>query len=199
MKVIGLCGGSGSGKGTVCDVFRENGIPTIDTDAVYRELTGMPGSLVDALRAEFGDSIITADGTLDRRSLATLIFNSPDATDKLKRLNAIAHKYILDETRNRLYSYSLGGAPLGVVDAPVLFESGFDSECDIIVSVIADKNIRIERIICRDGIGREEAERRIAAQMSDEQLISKSDFVIYNNSDLTNLRGQVDRLIANLI
>lgn len=199
MKVIGLCGGSGSGKGTVCDVFRENGIPTIDTDAVYRELTGMPGPLVDALRAEFGDSIITADGTLDRRSLATLIFNSPDATDKLKRLNAIAHKYILDETRNRLYSYSLGGSPLGVVDAPVLFESGFDSECDIIVSVIADKNIRIERIICRDGIGREEAERRIAAQMSDEQLISKSDFVIYNNSDLTNLRGQVDRLIANLI
>lgn len=199
MRVIGLCGGSGSGKGTVCEVFRENGIPTIDTDAVYRELTGMPGPLVDALRAEFGDSIITADGTLDRRSLATLIFNSPDATDKLKRLNAIAHKYILDETRNRLYSYSLGGAPLGVVDAPVLFESGFDSECDIIVSVIADKNIRIERIICRDGIGREEAERRIAAQMSDEQLISKSDFVIYNNSDLTNLRGQVDRLIANLI
>ena len=198
MKIIGLCGGSGSGKGAVCSIFRENGIPTIDTDAVYRDLTGGPGPLINELKREFGSSIITTDGVLNRRALAEIVFSSENSKKKLRRLNQLAHKFILDETREILNRHSAHGAMLGVVDAPVLFESGFDAECDMIVSVIADREIRIGRIMARDSITRLDAESRIASQMSDEELISRSDFVIYNNGDLDQLRCRVNAIIEEL-
>ena len=83
MKVIGLCGGSGSGKGTVCDIFREKGILCIDTDAVYRDLTGRRGPLLNALKREFGKEIITDDNALNRRALASIVFSSENADLKL--------------------------------------------------------------------------------------------------------------------
>lgn len=199
MKVIGLCGGSGSGKGTVCEIFRENGIPTIDTDAVYRDLTNRPGKLLDALESEFGSDVITVEGSFDRKALANIVFSGVDSSEKLKKLNSIAHKYILDEARAMLHSYSVGGASLGVVDAPVLFESGFDSECDCVVCVIADRERRVERIVARDSITKAEAERRIDAQISDAELIAKCDFVIRNDSDLDSLRCEVISTIEKII
>lgn len=198
MKVIGLCGGSGSGKGEVCAVFRENGILAIDTDAVYRNLTSRPGPLLTELKAEFGKEIISDSGSLNRRVLATIVFCSEGSENKLKRLNEIAHKHILDETRAMLSQHSADGARLGVVDAPVLFESGFDSECDYIVSVVADRCIRIKRIMARDSITEIEAEQRIDTQISDDELISRSDYVIYNNGDIHSLRQQVIKLIEEL-
>ena len=199
MKVIGLCGGSGSGKGAVCSIFRENGILTIDTDAVYRDLTGRPGPLIDELKREFGSTIITADGVLNRRALAEMVFSSENSKEKLERLNKIAHKFILDETRAILSGYSADAARIGVVDAPVLFESGFDRECDVVVSVVADRDLRIKRIVSRDGISVQQAEERIASQMSDAEVISRSDFVVYNNGDLDQLRQRVLELIDELI
>lgn len=198
MKVIGLCGGSGSGKGEVCAVFRKNGILAIDTDAVYRDLTARPGPLLMELKAEFGKEIISDSGALNRRALASIVFSSEGSELKLKRLNEIAHKHILDETRAILSRYSADGHKLGVVDAPVLFESGFDRECDYIVSVIAYSHTRVERIMARDGISEAEAEQRIASQMSDAELISRSDFVINNNGDIHSLRRQVIALIEEL-
>lgn len=199
MKVIGLCGGSGSGKGAVCSIFRENGILTIDTDAVYRDLTGRPGPLIDELKREFGSTIITADGVLNRRALAEMVFSSENSKEKLERLNKIAHKFILDETRAILSGYYADAARIGVVDAPVLFESGFDRECDVVVSVVADRDLRIKRIVSRDGISVQQAEERIASQMSDADVISRSDFVVYNNGDLDQLRQRVLALIDELI
>ncbi|MBQ8414000.1 MAG: dephospho-CoA kinase [Clostridia bacterium] len=191
MKIIGLCGGSGSGKGMVCQLFLELGIPSVDTDAVYREITSAPGRCLDALADEFGKDIIGEDGALDRKLLASLVFSGDGAEKRLARLNLISHKFILDETRDRLRSFEKNGANFAIVDAPVLFESGFDSECDGVICVVADREIRIGRIMGRDNITREGAERRIAAQLSDEELISRSDYVIRNNSDICDLRREV--------
>ena len=135
MKVIGLCGGSGSGKGAVSRIFAEIGIPSIDTDAVYRRMTLSDSPCMRALAAEFGKEIINSLGGLDRARLASIVFNDPS---RLKTLNKIAHSFILDETRRRLAEYSDEGFPAAVVDAPVLFESGFDKECDEIICVLAD-------------------------------------------------------------
>ena len=93
MKIVGLCGGSGSGKGKVCEIFREKGIPCIDTDAVYRQLTGQPGALLDALIEEFGNEIISDDNSLNRGALARIVFSSENKEYKLSRLNEIAHIY----------------------------------------------------------------------------------------------------------
>ena len=196
MKVIGLCGGSGSGKGAVSGIFAEIGIPSIDTDAVYREMTLSDSPCMRELRGEFGDEVVNSQGGLDRARLASIVFNDPS---RLKILNKIAHSFILDETRRRLAKYSDEGFPAAIVDAPVLFESGFDKECDEIICVLADRDVRIARIMSRDGITRDAAEKRIASQMPDETLISKCDHVIYNNSDIESLREQILSLKNKLI
>ena len=196
MKVIGLCGGSGSGKGAVSRIFAEIGIPFIDTDAVYREMTLSDSPCMRALAGEFGDEVVNSQGGLDRVRLASIVFNDPS---RLKTLNKIAHSFILDETRRRLAEYRNECFPAAIVDAPVLFESGFDKECNEIICVLADRDVRIARIMSRDGIARDAAEKRIASQMPDEILISKCDHVIYNNSDIESLREQILSLKNKLI
>ena len=198
MKVIGLCGGSGSGKGVVSSLFESRGVPAIDTDTVYRELTLGDGPCTRALAGEFGKEIISADGSLNRKVLGKIVFTDKDAKAKLKRLNEIAHQFILDETRRRLDIYRNQGYAAAIVDAPVLFESCFDSECDIIISVVADREVRIRRIMIRDNIDRESAEARIDSQLSDNEIILRSDFVIRNDSDLTALDERVCE-VAHLI
>ena len=196
MKVIGLCGGSGSGKGAVSRIFAEIGIPSIDTDAVYREMTLSDSPCMRALRREFGKEVVNSLGGLDRTRLGSIVFNDPS---RLKILNKIAHSFILDETRRRLAVYSDDGFSAAIVDAPVLFESGFDAECDEIICVLADKETRINRIMSRDGISRDAAEKRIASQMSDDELISRCDHVIYNNADIESLREGILSLKNKLI
>ena len=198
MKVIGLCGGSGSGKGLVSSLFDNYGIPSIDTDAVYRELTSSDSPCTKALSDEFGKEIISADGSLNRKILAKIVFTGDGSDLRLKRLNEIAHKFILDETRRKLAFFNSCGFKAAIVDAPVLFESGFDAECDIIISVIADREVRIRRIMLRDNIDRTSATERINSQLSNEEIISRSDFVIQNNSDLETLEKRV-REVSKLI
>ncbi len=199
MKTIGLCGGTGSGKGTVADIFKIFGIPSIDTDRVYRSMTEAPSPCLTALQDEFGDEIITPLGSLDRRALRSLVFDSPAADKNRVKLNLITHNFILDKTRETLKSYELDGCKAAIVDAPLLFESGFDKECDIIISVVSNKELRVLRIIRRDGISREEAERRINSQISDEELVGKSDYTIINNGDISELEMQVKNIAEQIM
>lgn len=197
MKIIGLCGGSGSGKGTICQIFQGYGIPAIDTDAVYRDLTEGPSECLAELVSYFGDSIIS-DGALNRSSLASIVF-AKGAEHKLAALNAITHKHILAKTREVISGYIQSGAPAVIVDAPLLFESCFDKECDIIISVVADLDTKISRIMQRDGISRDAASRRIASQKSDEWLVARSDYVIYNNGNLEDLTLQIAQIVNKIL
>ena len=156
------------------------------------------GKNIEWIENEFGKEIISTDGSLNRRALAKIVFTGEGADERLKKLNKIAHKFILDETRRRLEGYKSLGYKAAIVDAPVLFESEFDKECDIIISVIANKEVRIGRIMERDNIDRDSAEARIASQMSNDELISRSNFVIENNSDLSTLEKRVNE-VAELI
>ena len=197
MKIIGLCGGSGSGKGTVSKLFLKHGIPSIDTDAVYHSITSELTPCVSELAARFGEGIIKSDGSLDRRSLGRIVFSDESGLSG-KDLNRITHKYVLERVREIITEYGASGVSAVLVDAPMLFESGFDKECHKIICVLADKNIRIARILIRDGISYEDAERRIASQLSDTELASRCDFVIENNKDIDDLDRRV-REIVNLI
>ena len=198
MKVIGLCGGSGSGKGTVSGLFLKQGIPSIDTDAIYREITSGDSECLRALSIEFGDEIISTDGSLNRKALSKIVFSGKGAEVRLKKLNEISHQFILDETRSRLSEYEEQGFLTAIVDAPVLFESGFNTECDCVIAVVADREVRINRIMLRDKIDRESAISRIDSQLNDEWLASHADYVIENNSDLVTLESQVSK-VANQI
>ena len=109
----------------------------------------------------------------------------------MKILNEITHRHILDKTRQLIKDYAHCGVEAVIVDAPLLFESGFDKECDVTVAIIADRKVRIQRIVSRDGISENDAIIRIDAQTSNEELIKRCNYFIENNGDVDSLRASV--------
>lgn len=199
MLIIGLCGSSGSGKGTVGRIFSEYGIPNIDTDAVYSEITSYMSPCLEELAREFGKEIISENNTLNRDVLRKKVFDGDSSHKKRLILNRIAHKFILDETKDRLEKFKMQGLFAVIVDAPLLFESGFDKLCDVIISVVADRERCISRIILRDGISSDDAKKRLATQLSSEELIRLSHFVIENNGDESELKLAVKNVYQNIL
>ena len=150
MLTIGLTGPSGAGKGVIASLLAAYGVPSIDTDKVYHSLLIPPSACLDELVGRFGSEILHPDGTLDRKALAALVFAEGHEQD-LADLNTITHRHILDEVRVRLRRFDAEGIPAVLVDAPQLFESGFDAECGFILSVLAPYEVRLARIMARDG------------------------------------------------
>ena len=184
MKIIGLTGPSGAGKSTLCSMLGKLNIPCINTDEVYRSITSSDGECLDELRSTFGDSIIDQNGSLDRPALAKLVFEGEGAKENLATLNHITHKYVWAEVNALLVKYREEKRSAAVIDAPALFSSQiFVSACDFIISVIADKQSRLDRIIERDGIKEESALARIEAQPSDKFFIDNSEYYIDNSGE----------------
>lgn len=199
MLVIGLCGGSGSGKGEVSHRFLKHGIPSLDTDKIYRELVSQPGDCLNELVAAFGGDILLEDGSLNRKKLALIVFCGDEARSKKKLLESITHKHILNRVRSELQRYAKEERPPAViVDAPLLFESKFDKECNIVIAVLCDRDTRIARIIKRDGISEPEAKRRIDAQITDEELKARADFTITNDK-YHDLDAQINEIANNIL
>lgn len=199
MKVIGLCGGSGSGKSTVSQIFLERGIPSVNTDAVYHDLTSRKSPCLDALVSEFGEEILNENGALDRRALSKIVFSGDASSENRRKLNLISHKFVLDATRDILKAFKKDGAKAALVDAPLLFESGFNKECDAIIAVIADEKTRISRIIARDNITENAAKLRINSQLSDAYLQENSDYVIDNSGDISETENAAIKVLNKII
>jgi len=199
VKVIGLCGGSGSGKGTVANIFSFYGIPSIDTDAVYHNLTSTKTPCLEALVNEFGVGVLDENGLLDRKKLAKIVFAQSDSDTKLHALNSISHKFVLDKTREILENHKKCGTPAVIVDAPLLFESGFNNECDAIIAVVADDDIKISRIMKRDIISKEDAIARIKKQLPDEYLVKNADYIINNCTNLSDVEIMVREIAEKIL
>jgi dephospho-CoA kinase len=173
-------------------ILSEHQIPVIDADAVYHGLLVPPSPCLDALRERFGDAVFTPDGLLNRRALGEIVFSDPNA---LKDLNRIAHGYVMEEIRNQLKLLQKRNIPVAVIDAPQLFEAEADKDCNLIVSVLADKRIRLERIMARDGIDAEAALRRMEAQKNDEFFKAHYDYVLENNGNPDLLRPKIQKIL----
>ena len=192
MLVIGLTGPSGAGKSTVSRLFASFGLPVLDADEIYHALLIPPSECLNDLTAQFGRQILRGDVTLDRPALGRLVFDHPEA---LERLNSVSHRHVLREVRRRLRTLRDEGVTAAVLDAPQLFESGADRDCSVIVSVLANAELRVHRILLRDGISREDAMRRIRAQRPDSFFRAHSDYVIENNGNAESLLPQVRRIL----
>ncbi len=195
MTVIGVTGPSGAGKGAVSEILSEKyGFSVIDADKVYHAMVSSPSSCLDEIIRHFGNSVIGEDGGLDRQALSKLVFGDENR-DKLTLLNSITHKYVVSEI-NRSVSQLRQDDISCVIDAPLLIEAGLDDICDLVISVLADKAIRIERIALRDGISVENASLRVSSQKNDDFYIKNCDVTVYNNSDASLLEKDLSRLLS---
>lgn len=200
MKILGLTGQSGAGKGVVASLLKEHGIPAVDADAVYHELLIPPSPCLDELRAEFSDAILNADGTLNRPALSALVFAPTDeGKARLRRLNEITHRYVVEQTLAMLEEYEKRGCRAAVIDAPLLIEAGLHRNCDHVIAVLADREIRIARLLERDRLSIEQISARLDAQKDASFYIEHADTLVYNNGTIDELKASVSALLAEVL
>jgi len=178
MKKIGITGGIGSGKTTVCEIFKLLGVPVFHADDEAKNLQNNDLHIRALLIKLFGKHIYSTDGMLDRKKLAELIFNDSDA---LAKVNSIIHpavrKSFLKWTDNHQDAYYI------LYEAAILLESGYASDFDRTILVLADEKVRIERVIKRDHVSEELVKQRINNQMPEAKKIKMVDFIIENSNE----------------
>ena len=176
MLIIGLTGPTGAGKGTFSQIaVRAFGAEHIDTDKIARQVVEPGSAGLAALVGYFGNGILRADGSLDRKKLAAIVFSD---RRKLAALNGITHPLVEKEVEKRLADARERLCPFAVIDAPLLFESGEDKLCDVTVGILADEQTRLLRILARDGIDREAAEKRLSAAKSNEYFRERCGYIL---------------------
>lgn len=190
-KIIGLTGGIGSGKTTIANYLVSLGYPVYIADDAGRKVM-QKQEIIDAIKEKFGLEIFE-NNLLNRAKLAKIVFDNPE---QLKKLNAIVHPAVKEDFKNWLTRYL--ESPLVFYESAILFESGSYNDFDVIITVIAPLEKRIARVLERDNSKREQVLNRINAQWTDEQRISKSDFVIENlNIDLA--KQKIDEFLKILL
>ena len=196
-KIIGITGRSGAGKGIVCDVFRKHGIPSVDTDAVYHEILSAKNDCTAELTRTFGTEILNENGLVERKKLAAQVFGKENTAALLHSLNSITHKYIMAKTWSLVQVHRENGARAVLVDAPQLFEAHLESEMDLTLGVIAPDALCIERIMARDGISRENAKNRLAAQHSNDYFRKHCTAVVENAGSMDALEAQICQFLKD--
>jgi dephospho-CoA kinase len=190
MKIIGLTGPSGSGKSTLSLFIKEQGTFVIDCDKVARTVAQKETVLL-ALEKAFGG--ILENGLLNRKALAEKAFCSEENTQKL---NNIMLPEISAEIENMLEVQKISGTKTVFLDAPTLFESGMHKKCDFVIAVLANENIRAERILKRDSLTSPQLKSRLNASKPDDFYLSKAEYVIYNNENFENTKKQLEEILS---
>lgn len=195
MRIVGLTGGTGSGKSTAAKRFEERGLPVVDADRIGHELIAPGGAAESAVVEYFGDAILTS-GIIDRAKLGAIVFKDPD---KLAQLNAMVHPRLFGEIARRCQEHAMQGAEVVIVDAALLGESGVkDAWIEDLILVSAPEEVRIQRLEVYRDTPRAVAEQRVRAQKDPELKRAFSRWVIDNAGDLDALHRQVDAIVEEL-
>lgn len=193
-NIIGITGGIASGKSTVTAFLREQGYPVIDADAVVHELQAKGGKLYQILVAEFGEGILLKDGTLDRAKLGQAVFADSDLRarlsslqDQIIREELLARRDVLKQAEEVVF-----------MDIPLLYEADYSGEVDQVWLVYVDKAQQLARLMKRNGLSSQDAENRLAAQLSLEEKRGLADVVIDNSGSVESTLAQVERLLREM-
>lgn len=185
---VALTGSIACGKSELVRLLREAGESLLDADDVVHELEGPEGEAVSGIVAAFGDGVLSPDGGIDRKKLAAMVFCGDDAATKRRRLEDILFPVV----RARMRDFA------GICVVPLLFETGWNSDFDVVACVSSREEVQIERMMKFRGYSREEALARIAAQMPLADKIARSDYVVENNGTLEELRAAAGRFLEYL-
>ncbi len=191
-KIIGLTGGIGSGKSTIAKFFSELGTPVYIADSEAKKIMDYPETIRE-VQAIFDENVIDKNQKLDRKKIASIVFNNPE---KLKELNTVIHPKVNEDFKNWLEQYK--AYTYIIKEVAIIFETQSEKQFDKIILVTAPEKLRIERVIKRDNVSEKEVLERMKNQLSDTEKIAKSDFVI-TNIDLKSSKKEVKKLHKLLI
>ena len=189
MITIAITGGIGSGKTQVTDIVRSQGYTVVDADVMSREITSAGGKAMPYILENFGPGFINDDGSLNRAAMRDLIFKDPSKKELLERGTT---DVVLADIEAIKKEKSQSGEKALFFDIPLLYETGSENEYDAVWVVTADREIRKERVMERDGIDNKLIDLIMDSQAEDDIRIEKADHVIYNNGTLTELERSVE-------
>ena len=196
MKVIGLTGGTGSGKSVVSKSLAAAGAVIVDADKIAHEIILKGEPAYQEIIEYYGTGILDEEGNIIRKKLGEIVFNDKE---KLAFLNQCTHKYITAEVKRQIAEAKAEGTATAIiVDAPLLLEAKLETVCDLVWVVYAEPEVRAQRVMARDGITYELAKARIANQKSWEEYKAAADAVIDNSKDLSYLEGQLNEILKTL-
>lgn len=190
MFVLGITGGIGSGKSTVSGILADKGLMVLDADEISRSVTGPGGRAMPEIASVFGNKVVTSNGALNRRVMSDIAFGDKK---KLDELSTIIHKHVFEQIDEALAKEKEKGSKCVVLDVPIPVNK-FRELCDQIWVVTCDKDVRLARLQKR-GMDKDEAERRIAVQMTDDEYCELGDHSIDNSWDIEDLKDKVEVLI----
>ena len=192
---IGITGGTGSGKTSVCKHLIDKGFQVIDSDKIARKILDEDSDAYNRVVSYFGKLILKSNGAIDRTKLGSIVFDSPK---DLEFLQNIVTKKTVERVKD-IMDTAVPDKKIIFLDAPILFEVGLDKYVDVVWMVLASRDQRIKRLSKRDGISDAEIEKRMAAQMPENEKKKLSDVLILNNGSLDELHLRIDELLLNFI
>ncbi len=194
IRKIALTGGIATGKSYVAGRLRDAGVPIVDADLLSREVVSPGTPALNAIRKRFGPDAVRRDGTMDRIRVGQIVFK-----DKRARLDleAIIHPAVIKAV-NDFFNTLPKRTPFAVADIPLVYETGRDKDFDAIVVVACPREMQLQRLMERNKLSKEDAERRLAAQLPIDQKVKKATFVINNDGTFENTNAQIDALIQKL-
>ena len=193
-RVIGLTGQTGAGKSTAARIIAsEYGCSIVDADMVAREALAPGSSCLKRLAEIFGYDIIDEKGECRRRLLAQRAFSSKENTEKL---NLVTHPWIIRRSREYIELYRRDPGGIILFDCPLLFECGGETLCDLVIAVTAPEELRLERIINRDGLTQEEAMQRIGVQNDTDYYTQRADYVIDGSRSMDEIKAELLSVIG---
>ncbi len=196
MLLLGLTGGIATGKSLVSKILKDLGAYIIDADKIAREVVEPYKPAWDEIIAFFGRDILNEDEAVNRKKLGVIVFNDPA---KKKKLEEIVHPRVIEEENKRIEDYKRSNPEgIAVIDAALLIEAGGHKRVDKLIAVYSDRETQIKRLIKRDGLSREDAEKRINSQMPLSEKVKMADFVIDNGRGVEDTKNQVIALFNRL-
>lgn len=192
MLLLGLTGSIGMGKSTTARLFEEAGVPVYDADATVHKV--YEGEAVPAVEAAFPGS--TVDGKVDRQKLSALVVNNPEA---MKRLETIVHPMLRSHQLKFLSDAEKSGAPVAVLDVPLLYETGGENRVDAVVVVTTAPDVQRERILARDNMTPDKLDAILARQLPDEEKRKRADFIVDTSHGLEPVRQRISEILREVV
>jgi len=196
MLKVAVTGCAGSGKTSVCNRFKELGVKVISSDVLAREAVAQDSPAYNKIINYFGKKVLKKDGGLNRRMLRRIIINDNIAR---KALESFVHPEIIKLMHSQMIKAEKDGNHVVLVEVPLLFELGLEDRFDVVIAVIADRKLRVKRLMDRDDVSGEDAEALLNYQLPDEDKARRAEFVIKNGGSFARMIRSVDHLYKDLV